>query len=55
MTKLKFETRACPVHVKNITRWEHNPHPGSEGFTDRQVVVQILNECVRPCTEMVAA
>lgn len=36
MTKLRFETRASPVHMRYTTLLKQNPQPGSEDFIDRQ-------------------
>jgi len=59
--KLRHETRASPVYIRNSTRLKQNLSQevrvlltDKERFF-RQVLVQILNECVRPRTEMVAA
>jgi len=34
--KLRYETGASAIYIRNITRLKQNPYPGSEGFTDRQ-------------------
>jgi len=36
VTKLRFETRASPVHMRYTTLLKQNPQPGSEDFIDRQ-------------------